>query len=158
MMRAILTRSAESTDEGTFGDLQVNDGLRLSVWKTGELPDRGNAPGLSCIPLGTYLCKKLYSPAHKRDVYHVMAVPGRTDVELHPANVMGDKEKGFQSQLLGCIALGKDTAIFHRGVVLSAGGAPLEKDQRGLTDSAASVAAFERLMGGQDFELEIRAA
>jgi len=73
---------------------------------TGELPDRGNAPNLSRIPSETYLCKWTYSPAFKRMMYLVTGVDGRSGIRVHPANLMGDRTKGFKSHLYGCIALG----------------------------------------------------
>lgn len=38
--------------------------------------------------------------------YHIEGVPNRTGVEIHAANFMGDKSKGYQCELLGCIAPG----------------------------------------------------
>jgi hypothetical protein len=154
-VKVTLTRR-ETGDEGTFGDLSINDGMQVWTFKTGELPWRGNAAGRSCIkpePGGApirYKALYLFSPKHG-NVYHLQGVEGRTEVEMHSANLMGDAEKGFVSQLLGCIALGMDMATFP------AGAAPAgAKAQRGLVRSKEAMAAFERMTARQPLELEVR--
>ncbi len=52
-MRTANLTSAPSTDQGTFGQLVLDDGATFCI---GELPWRGNQHGVSCIPAGTYLC------------------------------------------------------------------------------------------------------
>lgn len=99
MKRAILVRNA-STDEGTFGALTLSDGQQLY---TVELPWRDNATQISCIPVGLYRCEEIKSPRFGR-VYQVMNVPGRTAILIHAGNWGGDKAKGWDSDLLGCIA------------------------------------------------------
>lgn len=103
MRKVTLTRT-ETGDEGTFGTIVTDSGF--SVY-SGELPWRGNAPGKSCIPAGAYVCQKAVSPKHG-PCYYITDVPGgRTDIEIHSANWMGDESKGFKCQLLGCIAPGR---------------------------------------------------
>lgn len=101
MKTAILTRGP-STQDGTFGILITDSGF---MCHTGELPWRNNQTGISCIPPGTYVCRWRLSPT-KGMCYHVDSVPGRTDVEIHAANFMGDKSLGKRCELLGCIAPG----------------------------------------------------
>jgi hypothetical protein len=43
--------------------------------------------------------------------YWIGAVVDRKDIQIHSANWMGDKSKGFKSELLGCIAPGLDVGI-----------------------------------------------
>ncbi len=136
MKTATLTRT-ETGDTGTFGFLEI-DGQR---WATGELPDRGNAEGISSIPAGTYLCQWAWSPKFKRNVYHVQDVPGRTAIEIHPANWMGDASKGLKCELNGCIALGKTRAVIS--------------GQLGVASSVTAVGEFESFLGGEDFELTV---
>ncbi len=136
MITATLTRT-KTSDAGTFGKLWV---LGHS-FVTGELPDRGNVEGLSSIPVGTYLCKYQFSPKFQRPVYHLQNVPGRTFVEIHPANLMGDRTKGLACELNGCIALG-----FAKGVL---------DGQEAILESRPAIRAFEELVKGEDFELTI---
>lgn len=88
-----------STDQGTFGRLFFGG----QVVHTVELPWRDNAKQRSCIPPGSYQCSIVNSPKFGR-VYGVHNVPGRSHVLIHAANVAGDTELGWESQLHGCIA------------------------------------------------------
>jgi hypothetical protein len=54
------------------------------------------------IPEGSYPCKVRYSPHNGCDVIGVDGIPGRTDIEIHPANK--------PEELLGCIAVGETQA------------------------------------------------
>lgn len=136
MITATLRRT-ESGDTGTFGVLQVG-----SVdFATGELPDRGNADDISSIPAGTYTCSKTFSPRFQRPTYEILNVPGRTGIRIHPANFMGDKTKGLQCELDGCIALGME-----RGVI---------EGQDAVVSSKTAIDKFEELMAGNEFSLEI---
>ena len=105
-MRICTLKRKPSTDEGTFGTFTTDNG---KSWDSLELPDRSNAEGVSCIPKGTYTCDWINSPKHG-ECYQVMDVPSRTMIEQHSANFAGNKDKGYDSQLLGCIALGKSVA------------------------------------------------
>lgn len=137
MRSAVLTR-LETSGVGTFGLLVTDSEFEC---KTGELPWRLNEVGKSCIPPGVYLCKMEYSPKHKREVYHVKNVPGRSDVEIHSANYMGDTEQGFKSELLGCVSLGMSVCDIE--------------GQRGVSQSKKAIASFEADMQKADFELTV---
>ena len=89
----------QSTDEGTFGVLTFGKDAVHTV----ELPWRDNKPRRSCIPTGAYSCAMVNSPRFGR-VYGVRGVPGRTHVLLHAANLAGDTDLGWTTQLHGCIA------------------------------------------------------
>jgi hypothetical protein len=136
MRYATLTRE-ESTDQGTFGRLETDSGLTL---RTGELPWRDNASGKSCIPPGTYTVTFRNSPKHG-PCYHVENVPGRTDIEIHSANWMGDREKGFRCELLGCIAPGVTIGNLS--------------GQRAVISSRMAISMLEEAMGRETFELTI---
>lgn len=136
MIRATLTRT-ETGDLGTFGSLEF-DGFKCV---TGELPERGNAQMISCIPAGVYTCKITHSTRHNRDMYEIMDVPGRTGVRFDVANLMGDEAKGYEAEVDGCVALGRS-----RGLV---------RGQAGITGSQAAVDEFNVFLHGQDFELTI---
>lgn len=101
-MKLILTRDP-STDEGTPGRLVSDDG-ELAL-RTIELPWRSNEMGASCISPGTYQAA-LYDSPTKGRVYLLQDVPRRSEIEIHSANFAGDTRRGWESQLLGCIAPG----------------------------------------------------
>lgn len=77
---------------GTFGTLL--DEFDAVLCQTLERPYTGDHP---CIPAGVYTVEPYQSPKHG-NVWQIMNVHGRTNIEIHPAN--------FSSQLLGCIAVG----------------------------------------------------
>jgi len=123
--KATLTRY-ESGDEGTFGILTIGDPAAPAFkCYTLELPSRENAVGKSCIPAGEYLFKwRTDSPKHG-ECYEEWDNPltpehedvlGRSNVQIHAANLAGDVEKGYVSQLLGCIAPGMCVAKFPANV------------------------------------------
>lgn len=95
---ARMVRSA-STAQGSFGRLTFG-GITLH---TVELPWRDNRRQRSCIPAGAYRCALVNSPRFGR-VYGVANVPGRSHVLIHPANLGGDIDAGWDTQLQGCIA------------------------------------------------------
>lgn len=136
MKRVILER-LETGDAGTFGRV-LFAGLELF---TGELPERDNAPNISCIPKGVYSVPFTYSPAFKRKMFLVAGVPGRSGIRIHPANLCGDRARGFKSHLHGCIALGR-----RMGWI---GG------QKAVLVSRPAVRLFEDAMNRETFELEI---
>lgn len=135
MKRVILARDSTG-DEGTFGTLRLED----SHWASGELPWRDNQPDISCVPPGTYVAKWQLSPRHGW-CYHLLGVPGRSGVEIHPANWMGDASKGYRCDLRGCVALG-----------IAAG--RLE-GQNALLESRDAVAAFNEKADREDLEITI---
>lgn len=105
---ATLLRQPGSA-EGTFGSFEPDDGLLELV--SLELPWRDlDSNGIgdrdrSCINAGVYRCVWDQSPT-KGWCYHVLGVKGRDGILIHSANFAGDVERGWQSELRGCIALG----------------------------------------------------
>ena len=79
--------------EGTQGVLEWNGTL---VCYTIELPWLENQRRISCIPEGEYILQPRFSPKFGWHL-HLMNVPGRDLILIHPAN---DAKK----ELLGCIA------------------------------------------------------
>lgn len=149
MRTATLTR-LESGSAGTFGRLTTPEGFSCA---TVELPWRGNLKQKSCIPKGTYLCEMAESPHYGR-AYHIRNVPDRDGILIHPANVGGDVDAGYDSQLLGCIALGAEVVMFHAGTKLN-NKLTLKKAQRGVSASRPTVSAFADHMKAEPFELTI---
>lgn len=138
MKAATITR-VKSTDEGTFGLLEV-EGYGWNC-RTGELPWHDNHPKTSCIPEGEYICRWINSPKHG-PTYQVMNVPDRDMIEIHSANYCGDADCGKKCELLGCIALGTNVGLLD--------------GQMAVLNSKMAVAEFNRLMGGEDFKLIIK--
>lgn len=134
----VVLLRGESSDQGLFGNLWTR-GPRLY---SGELPDRGNRPLVSCILAGFYDVIWALSPRLKRFTYRLVGVPGHAGILLHPANYMGDATKGFKCQLLGCIAAGERVGVMD--------------GQKALLLSAPAVRRFEAYMGHAPFKLEIR--
>ena len=129
------------TDQGTFGRLVFGS----QVVHTVELPWRDNARQRSCIPPGAYTCALVQSPRFGR-VYGVQAVPGRSHVLIHAANLGGDVEQGWATHLHGCIAPAERLGAIR---------IPSGRMQRA---GLVSRPALRRLMawaGGQPFTLEI---
>ena len=100
-------------DQGTTGVWTCDNG---PTYRTMELPYRGNAQDISCIPEGVYILKWQWSEKHGCNLYHFQNVTGRTVVELHSFNLAGDVSKGFVAQSLGCMAPGRAVAMFPPGV------------------------------------------
>jgi hypothetical protein len=78
-------------------------------WATLELPWRDNAKHVSCIPEGTYLCKKslkrmLHTGKQLPVTFEVEGVPGRDGILFHTGNRASDTK--------GCILLGQGYSDF----------------------------------------------
>lgn len=141
MQRALLVRGP-STDQGTFGSLTFGSN-RTHVL---ELPWRDNRRQRSCVPVGTYECRLVRSPRFGH-VYKLLAVPGRSHVLIHPANLAGDVELGWTSQLEGCIApCLRVGAMRNKAGVMQAAGLV----------SKPAVQALMTWAAGKPFELEIK--
>jgi len=89
-----LKRVAEN-EHGTFGVL-LKEGI-TPVMLTLEDKWKNNNPNISCIPTGTYQCKRIVSPKFG-DVFEILNVPNRGHILFHTGNVEDDTH--------GCILLG----------------------------------------------------
>lgn len=136
MRKATLTRQ-ETADTGTFGMMTTDSGFQVYC---GELPDRNNEPGKSCIPEGVYVCRWAKSPKHG-ECYYVTDVPKRTDIEIHSGNWCGDTSKGLKSDVEGCIILGN--ALDEIG------------GQKCLIGSRDATSRFADDLEKQDFQLTV---
>jgi len=135
MLTAQLIRQ-RTGDQGTEGQLKI-PALGLALF-TMELPWRGNASNLSCIPDGTYPCRIRQSQRFGR-TYHVMEVAGRSYILMHAGNWAGDSTKGLRTNSHGCILLG-----LARGVA---------QGQRAVLSSRPAVRRLVDALGGQEFQL-----
>lgn len=98
-MKSMLLKRFAINDDGTFGVLiDENDPFCLTV----ERPWLNNQKNISCIPDGTYTCKRVQSPKFG-DTFEVTGVPGRDEILFHRGNVSDDSH--------GCIILGHGLEI-----------------------------------------------
>ena len=132
----------ENTDEGTFSSGVIN-GVVFNVL---ELPDRANQTGISRIPAGTYRTEKIMSPHFNQMVFRLLEVPGREDVEIHPANFAGDESLGWFSDLRGCITVGLGVGVLRN---------PEGKVQHAVTSSKLAFAKLMDMVGNSDLIIEI---
>jgi len=105
-----------------------------------ELPWRNNKKGLSCVPAGTYLVKIRKSPKFGF-TYWVTNINGREFILIHGGNFAGDVTKGWKSNVLGCIELGKRFGTIG--------------NQRAILTSKPTVRKFKNHMQSDDFMLTI---
>lgn len=97
----------ETGPEGTFGKLYDEDGEL--VCHTVELTWRRNARNVSCIPAGTYPIRRRAEGESSRFPYEHFAVdkvPERSAILIHRANWGGQRARGLQCDLHGCIGPG----------------------------------------------------
>jgi hypothetical protein len=81
--------------EATYGVL-IQGSIPFAV--TLERPWRENKVGESCIPVGSYECRRVNSP-HFGNTFEVTNVPGRTAILFHKGNLSDDTH--------GCILVGE---------------------------------------------------
>lgn len=134
----VVLERFDKSDQGCFGHYWTS-GLSLF---SGELPDRGNQPSLSCIPPKLYQVVWALSPRLKRFTYRLLGTEPRLGILEHSANFMGDITKGLKAQLNGCIALGEKLGWMD--------------GQKALLLSVPAIRRFEAHMGHAPFILEVR--
>lgn len=137
MADAYLQRLDQS-DQGTFGRFTAG---ALSLY-SGELPPRGNAANVSCVLASAYTAQATYSPRFGYQLYLLAPTDPRSGIRLHPANLMGDRLKGYLSQLNGCIALGERLGWMD--------------GQKALLLSQPAMRRLYAYFKGRPFSLEIR--
>lgn len=134
-MRKVFAKRIFLTDFQSLGILYTVANRQLFVAKTLELPDKNNAPKISCIPQGIYICKYTLSPHFNKHTYEILNVPNRAGIRIHSANLA--------SQLLGCIALGSALKDINND------------GNQDVIHSGDTMHEFEAIMGGEDFELHV---
>lgn len=90
-------------EDGTFGTLDI-DGLPICL--TLERKWQNNEKGVSCIPAGSYLAKRIQSPKFG-NTFEVTSVPSRANILIHWGNIDMDSQ--------GCILLGESFNIWKTG-------------------------------------------
>jgi hypothetical protein len=105
-MKAVITRENHSDKQiiGTF-ILRDDEGLKLFMCKTLELPWNENKRNESCIPLGNYKVSTRKSAKYNKH-YHIEDVNGRSLILIHPGN--------YYSQTNGCILVGKSASDINK--------------------------------------------
>lgn len=137
ILRKVIITRIDGNDKYTIGILSVNkpDGFSW-MCKTLELPDKGNAQKISCIPKGEYVVEYTFSPSFKKFTYEVKNVKDRAGIRIHSGN--------YTRQILGCILLGQThTDIDKDGII-------------DVTGSALTIGEFETLMNKEKFILKIQ--
>lgn len=140
-MRRLIQVRDRNTAEGCFGRLldEHQEQLAISL----ELPWRGNARNISCIPTGSYTCTYNYSPAFKRNMYLLLDVPNRSGIRIHKGSYAGAQDHGLHTNFLGCIGWGR--GILYDNV----------RKQHFVHTTAATIAAIEQQLQYKDFILTI---
>lgn len=150
MRKAVLIRH-ETGDHGTFGEIVTDYGF---VCVTLELPWKDNSKDKSCIPPGTYVFRwRKDSPKHGAcyEADPDAEAPDRTNIQIHSANLAGDTDKGYVSQLLGCIAPGMAIGEFAPNVP------PAGKlAQRGVVGSRRATGELVKMFSMEPFELVVK--
>ncbi|SRR5260221_10959694 len=101
-MNFILKRLTKDSEIPTFGVLFHEGQIPFAL--TLERPWRNNERGVSCIPIGTYTCKRIQSPKFG-NTFQVMSVPGRNAIEIHKGNI--------EDNTHGCILIGEQFSILQ---------------------------------------------
>ena len=134
-MRKVRIVRDPSTPLGTTGVLTAGTFTCYSL----EPNDHDNKVDISCIPIGVYKCELRDSPKFGL-CYHILDVPGRTNVLCHRGNFGADEGHG-KTDTNGCVMLGN--------AIGSIAG------QLALLSSKDAVARFESELEGEPFELTI---
>ena len=138
MKIAFLNRISPD-EKQTLGIMSTNIGSELWVSKSLELGWHDNKNDISCIPIGSYLCRWTRSTrlsnlaGHDIFTYEVVGVPNRAGIRIHSAN--------YFFQLKGCIALGSSTKDIN------------SDGQLDVIHSGATVKRFNEIMNREDFTL-----
>lgn len=100
--------------EAVFGVLLDNYGIPFAL--TAERPWLDNNSNISCIPNGTYTCRRVQSPRFG-NTFEVCDVPNRTHILFHKGNIPGKDSHG-------CILVGEQFGILNgnRAVLASNAG------------------------------------
>lgn len=99
-MKATIAR-IESTDKQIIGQWTILENDKpIYVCNTLELPDKNNEPQISCIPKGSYECRKTSGSPHiKYPHIDIINVPNRSGIKIHKGN--------YYTQIRGCVLVGK---------------------------------------------------
>ena len=94
-MKTLLIRRVANSEDGVFGCIVYeNKPFALTL----ELPWKDNRRRISCVPSGTYKCKRVDS--HRfGNTFEITNVPGRSHILFHKGNT--------DSDTAGCVLVGE---------------------------------------------------
>lgn len=135
MKQMILRRIAENED-GVFGVLiDVKDNQNIPFAVTVEPNWRDNQKNISCIPIGSYICKRRLYNRRGYWTFEITDVPNRSNVLIHIGNDEDDTE--------GCVLVAEQFGM-------------LESKTAILHSSLGFSEFMDRLEGHDEFVLEIK--
>jgi hypothetical protein len=137
-MRQLTLIRTQTGDEGTYGTLTTPCGKQFC---TGEAPWRDNQNGISCIPTGVYYFIFTRSQHYPQGTWICDGVTDRTGIRIHIGNWCGDTSKNYESDIEGCILLGKTTEIRRN---------KYNELQRGVFNSTQAIKEFQDEMGSDE--------
>lgn len=105
-MRIMHLKRVAYRNDGTMGVLLDNGDTPFAL--SLEPPWRENQRGVSCIPVGTYLCRRVSSPKFG-NTFEITGVPGRSHILFHKGNIDDHTE--------GCVLVGEEFAVWDDGSV-----------------------------------------
>lgn len=135
--------NSEFSDFGTTGGFFENN---VKICDTLELHEEQNKKRESHIPVGEYECVLINSPKYG-EVYEIQNVPNRGNILIHWANFAGDTDKGLETDLLGCVAVGNGY-----GEIKNKKG----NFQFAILKSKATFKIFMNYMKGENFKLIVK--
>lgn len=100
-----LMRIRTDKKKGTFGNLYIDTKFFCNTIEPPDFNDDGiddNEKGRSCIPVGTYVCKRDYYHRGKYETFEVTGVPNRSEIKFHTGNDV--------RHTAGCILLGLEVS------------------------------------------------
>ena len=104
-----LKRIEESKD-GIIGILLIDKEIQCFIF---ENRNRQNKSNISCIPAGTYLCRRIESPKFN-ETFEVCDVPDRSGILFHQGNTVDDT--------YGCLLPGRRAGyLYGKRAVLESG-------------------------------------
>lgn len=96
-MKLRLVRTLK-TNKSTIGDLSIDNSWFCYILERVEQQTPENEGGPVAIPKGTYDVVVDWSNKFQRNMPHILAVPGRTGIRIHPGN--------FPKDSVGCLIPG----------------------------------------------------
>lgn len=136
-MKKIFLWRTKSSDQGTEGLLLTDNFMCCTL----ELPWRNNQRNISCIPKGEYEVIMRKSPRFGF-TYWITEVPNRSYILIHSGNVAGDVNKGYKTNVYGCILLGSTHGFLW--------------SQRAVLNSRITIRRFRNFMENKPFKLNIK--
>lgn len=133
MIEAKITRT-RSLKTCTVGTLHIQTTNLVWRCKTLELPWLDNKTGISCIPAGKYVCRRVKSSKFG-ETFQICDVPGRVGILFHAGN-------SAPRDTRGCILLGIGSEISGNNAYL-------------LSSRAAMKTFMQMLEGFETFEITI---